>query len=417
MKRNNVLWACCVTLLVASCAPKGGVLRSPSQSAGNVGNNNSTDSTEVTDGRSDADETAAPLLPSANIAMVLPFQLDKIGGAGVTEEDVKRSSLALDFYQGFQLGLNETIEDGELVSLHVLDSKDSPADAAAIAQSEDANAASVVIGPIYPQEIKAFGQSLRNKNVIQVNPLAATMPTEFNLPNLLSITPPISVHMRAIAAQVIERYRTDDAVIVYNVSNNDHQQFINGFVAEIKQRNPEINVLMVSSPAQLAESLNAFATNHVITGTTDRNQIKSLMAKLDELYIQENYTFRLYGHPLWERFDFSAYPHFAAYDPLITAESHFDSMSGVARGFDRSYQESFGVNPSDYAYKGYDAGRYFGFLISKYGSDFSSHIKDEVFRGLYSDYKFNYNDRWGYVNFGVTVKNYFSGKFQSKERL
>lgn len=45
------------------------------------------------------------------IALLLPFELNRVASR-VTTEDVKRSSLALDFYQGFQMGLDQLSTSG-----------------------------------------------------------------------------------------------------------------------------------------------------------------------------------------------------------------------------------------------------------------------------------------------------------------
>src|SRR5690606_38992338 len=146
-------------------------------------------------------------------------QLDQVTTSSILEKDVKRSALALDFYQGFQLGLEETSKDGKNFFLHVLDSRDDDIQNATLAKSETVKEATVVVGPVYPKEIKSFGQHLTNKNALQINPLAASMPTEFNLPNLVSLTPSIKVHSNAIGRAVAQEYAVGDVIILYNTTD------------------------------------------------------------------------------------------------------------------------------------------------------------------------------------------------------
>lgn len=402
------------TLLATySCTPRStGVLRSPDVPAGTVGR--PADEREVDDEVVERDEAKEPKSISQNIALLLPFQLNKMSTSALSEADVKRSALALDFYQGFQLGLEKISRKEGHLDLHVLDSRDDPGQSTLLARSEDVNNASLVVGPIYPQEIKSFGSNFQNKHVLQVNPLAATMPTEFNLPNLVSITPPISVHMRAISAQVEESYRRGDIIIVYNTSNADHRRFISGFLGDIRERLPEADIVSVSTVSQLNEQLLLGQTNHIVTGTTDRAQIRELIDNIDDRYMNADYRFNLYGHPLWDRLDFSAFRSFSSFNPVITSETHFYAFSAEVRQFEESYKTRFGVPASDHAYKGYDAGVYFAYLLDKYGEDYAEHIVDEPFKGIYSTYKFNKNDRWGYVNFGLTLKTYRAGTFSAR---
>lgn len=407
MKRYYLYWILIAIIGVSSCTPKStGVLRSPDVSPGTVGRPADPSATKTEKTEEDAKKSSA-----TNIALLLPFQLDKISANALSAEDVKRAALALDFLQGFQIGLEEVSKKEGEFSLIVEDSKDDPAQNALLARSDKIAEASLIVGPVYPQEIKSFGNNLNNKDVLQVNPLAATMPTEFNLPNLVSLTPPIGVHMRAIAAQVVKNYREDDVVIVYHTNNNDHRQFINGFMNDLRERLPEVNIIAVSSTSELNEQLQTGRTHHVVTGTTDRTQLRILLDNMSDSYVHEGFTFRLYGHPLWERLDFSPFPNFSHFQPLITSESHFRPLSSKVRDFQQKYRHRFGVDPSDHSYKGYDAGSYFGSLLSKYGDDYASHLESEVYEGIYNTYKFNHNERWGFVNFGVSIKTYRAGSF------
>ncbi|MGE8424845.1 MAG: hypothetical protein ACN6PI_18560, partial [Sphingobacterium siyangense] len=187
---GNKIWvAALVALCLASCTTKKStVLRSPSSGQGEQ-------QTAVTKPAVDKDKIVAKVgdiqdvnghaVKNNRIALLLPFELSGIAGT-ITKEDVERSSLALDFYQGFQLGLDKIAKEGALFDLQVIDSRDNVAYNATLGTSANVKDAVLVVGPVYPREIKSFGQTFANKNVLQVSPLAATMASEFSLPNLVS---------------------------------------------------------------------------------------------------------------------------------------------------------------------------------------------------------------------------------------
>src|SRR5690606_28009204 len=332
----------------------------------------------------------------------------------LSKEDVNRSAIALDFYQGFQLGLDELAQKGRSFSLNVVDSRDNELHNQSIARSEDVTNAALIVGPVFPKEITTFGTHRSNKKVLQVNPLAATKAREFNLPNLVSLTPSIDVHTKAMAGRVARDYNTGDVVIIYNTSDNDGKQFLSGFLSELKKANPAVQVQSVSSIPQLNDQISLTGTNLVVAGTTDRFQLRSFVSNLEIKSSEEFYTFRVYGHPLWDRIDFSIYEHFGEFQPVITTENHMKAWTKGAKEFKDQYYLLYGVNPSDYSYKGYDAARYFGNLLAKYGDDYPEHITKEKFEGLFSTYAFDHNEEWGFVNNAVSFKNYQGSSFQLK---
>ncbi|GHE34703.1 hypothetical protein GCM10017764_17320 [Sphingobacterium griseoflavum] len=400
---------------MSACSPKVGVLKSPDHRGGNVGSTTTdTDKPGSTKGEESAEESGAKgkRVLENSIALVLPFQLDRLNPNAVSKEDIKRSAIALDFYQGFQLGLDELANNGKSFALHVLDSRDNEGQNIAIAKSEDVDDAALIVGPVYPKEIHAFGKNLVNKDILQINPLAASRPSEFNLPNLVSLTPAIDVHTKAAAIRVARDYDAGDVVVIYNTTDNDGRQFLSGFLSELRRLKPSVQVRSVSSIAQLNESLLTAGTNRIVTGTTDKFQLRTLLNNLDAKSTEAFYTFNIYGHPLWDRIDFSMYENFSNYNPIISAESHLKAWAAGAKQFKDTYYSLYGVNPSDYSYKGYDAAKFFGGLLAKYGRDYRSHVTKEPFDGIFSSYQFEQHDHAGYVNHAVTYKSYKGSSFQ-----
>lgn len=411
--RQLFLWVVGLLLFLGACSPKTRVLKSPGHSAGDVGSTiPKEEKTETVDKETKVEEALKAEAARNSVALLLPFQLDKISPHMLSKEDISRSAIALDFYQGFQLGLDELAETGRSFSLNVIDSRDNAARNQTVAKSEEVSNAALIIGPVFPKEITTFGTHLSNKAVLQVNPLAATKAREFGLPNLVSLTPSIDIHTRAMAKRVAQDYRTGDVVLIYNTSDNDGRQFLNGFLSELKKANPSVQVRSVSSISQLNEEISLTGTNLVVAGTTDRFQLRSFVSNLESKSSEEYYMFRVYGHPLWDRIDFSIYERFGDFRPVITTESHLIASGRGAKAFQDNYYSLYGVTPSDHSYKGYDAARYFGNLLAKYGDTYAEHITKEKFKGLFSTYAFDYNNTWGYVNNAVSFKSYQGSSFQ-----
>lgn len=409
---NKILVALACTLTLGACSPKVGVLRSPDQ-RGTVGTTvtpeNKADSSKKTE---ETIEKEVDLNIQNKIALVLPFQLDKLNPSSVRKEDIQRSALALDFYQGFQLGLDELAEQGTVFGLNVIDSKDDPTTSFSIAKSTDVADASLIVGPVYPKEIQAFGASNVGKNTLQINPLAATKASTFRLPNLVSLTPSIDVHMKATAERIGREFRSGDIVIIYNTSDNNSRQFLEGLTGELKKANNSISLVSVSSVSQLNDQLSTTGANLIVAGTTDKFQLRTFLDDLEKKAAENFYTFKLFGHPLWDRIDFSMYSNFASYNPTITSEGHLKLWSSDAKKIKEKYYSIYGVNPSDLSFKGYDAAKYFGKLLAKYGTEHATKVVDETYKGIFSSYKFEFNENEGFVNQSVSFKTYSGSGFE-----
>src|SRR5690606_33298024 len=107
-----------------------------------------------------------------------------------------------------------------------------------------------------------------------------------------------------------------------------------------------------------------------------------------------------------DRIDFSIYERFGDFRPVITSESHLKTGARGMNEFKDKYYALYSVNPSEYSYKGYDAARYFGNLLAKYGDNYSEHITKEKFEGIFGNYSFGYFEACGFVNNAVSCKSY-----------
>lgn len=415
LRKSYLIYAVSLLLGVSACTPKSTVLRAPSNPGQVTSTESNTAKTEEEKAAAtkEAEEKERRIAAERSIALLLPFQLDNINKLGVQESDVKRSALALDFYQGFQLGLNEVSRNAKPYSLKVIDSKDNVYFNSTLASSEEIDQVGLVVGPIYPIEIKAFGNNLPNKDKLIISPLAASPASEFGLNNLVTITPSIKSHTIGIAKRVAKDFITGDIIIIYNTSDNDSRQFLSGMLNAVKEYKSTVNIVSVSTLAQLNEKLSQTGTNLVISGTTDKTQLNNLISNLSKRNTESYNSIKLYGHPLWDRFDFSNHTNFYNLNPIITSESSYKPWTATARNFKELYKQKFGVLPSDQSFKGYDVAVYFGRLIDKYGVDnIKSKLTEESYTGLFNTYKFIYNDNWGFTNEAVSYKEYMHGAFQ-----
>ena len=353
------------------------------------------------------------MVKNNKIALLLPFELNSIANR-VTTEDVERSALALDFYQGFQLGLDKIAKEGGLFDLQVIDSRDNVAYNASLGTAADVKDAVIVVGPVYPREIKSFAQTFANKNVLQVSPLAATMASEFSVPNLVSMTPSIRTHAETLAKYIAEQFYTGDQILIYDAGDDDSKQFLVNFANEITKVNPQAKVKTVLSINELNNNMVLTGTNHIVSGTSNKNLVKGLLDAMDSKFLNPGNQFKLYGHPNFSKLSFENFENMDFYNLTITSSSLADESDSDTKKFISNYKSAFKVDPSEFSYKGYDAAVYFGRLIHKYGVDYVSHVTQEKFSGLNSDYRFEFFPKWGYANRALGIMVYHNKKFEKK---
>ncbi|MGK6351252.1 ABC transporter substrate-binding protein [Parapedobacter sp. DT-150] len=397
-------------LLMTGCTPKIRVLRGS-------GSKTEPKETETKPADQRAAEVEEPITESEktdvrNIALLLPFQLDKANPHAPSAADIKRSALALDFYQGFKLGLDALAEGGTHFKVNVLDTRDDPGENARIAKLEEVQGAALVVGPVFPKEIQVFGFNASLDDALQISPLAASMPSEFNLPNLVTLTAPITAHVNALAAHIVRQYRAGDAVIFYNTGDEASRQFLAPLKTEIRRLNSDISLLDVQDEESLESNVRLTGKNLIMLGTTNEYQLSPILTHLRTLQDELSYQIQVFGHPNWAKMDFDESEGLGALQARVTTSYYVRADEPDVRRFVQLYRQEFGMEPTEFAYKGYDAAYYFGGLLAEYGPAYKDQIVKQEYTGLHNTFKFTYDPAWGYVNNAISILQYRSGQFQ-----
>jgi hypothetical protein len=124
------------------------------------------------------------------ISLLLPFGLDHIGpGLSYSPNQLKEAHIAADYYCGFKLALDSLTYYGYNYHLQLFDTKDLPANAHALAYNQQVRQSDLIIGPIFPDDIKAFTSVLTSARKPIASPLSPERPVTFHNQNLITINP------------------------------------------------------------------------------------------------------------------------------------------------------------------------------------------------------------------------------------
>jgi hypothetical protein len=363
------------------------------------------------------EEEKAPISNPTNkkrvfeIALLLPFQLDHVAPQAIGNEDIQRSALALDFYQGFQVGLETVVGSQSLFNVHVLDSRDDVTHVRSLASKPEIQAAHLIVGPVYPKEILAFGQATAARKPIIISPLAASLPSEFNFPNLVTVTSPITAHAKSLANRIVQQYRSGDQVVLYNSQDASSKQFLPQVRLAIQDLNAQIPIIEVDDEQGLNERARHAGKNLVVVGTSNTYELSPLFSTFLSMKNRDGVDIRVFGHPNWAKIHFDASQQLELFQTSITSSFYVERTRSEVSQFIENYKKAFQVDPTEFAFKGYDAGRYFGRLIEKHGVDFASHLLKEPYQGIHNSFVWEQHSRWGFVNQSAPVLHYKNGAF------
>jgi signal recognition particle receptor subunit beta len=342
----------------------------------------------------------------STIAMLLPFTLDHLS-SGYTDVSLKQANIALDYYQGFKLALDSLTALGYNYKLQVYDTKGLASQAHAFAYNPQVRASDLIVGPIFPDDLKAFTGVLAGSRKPIVSPLSPAAPATIASQNLITVIPPLEYHAWITAKYIHTRLNPQKIFILksgYSEDNDYIVPFKNTMDSLSKGRTTIIQTVIVRGKlTALVPQLSASSPNIFLISSTNQAFLTVTMHSLDSL--TRKYPVILFGHPSWEKFSFLHADILQRLRTHITSTDQIDYKAAATIDFLHSYRKAFHIEPSEYAIKGFDEGLYFGKLLGANKGEVKN-LTDNDFKGLHNNFHFIKKAGVGYINTHVNMMDY-----------
>jgi ABC-type branched-subunit amino acid transport system substrate-binding protein len=341
------------------------------------------------------------------LSLILPLGLDHAAaGQKYTSAGLKKANMAVEYYQGFKLALDSMTQTGANFKLQVYDSKDDAAQSHSLALNPQIKASELIIGPVFPDDVKAFTAMLTSARRPIVSPLSPASPTTFKNRNLITMTPPLEYHAMGAATYIVKSIKPKK-VFILNSGFSDEKLYTSPFKHTVdslsKRKIQVINFTVVrGNLTPLVKQLSLSENNIFLVPSTKQAFLMVTLRSLDTL--SKGYPVTLFGHPNWEKFAFLKAALLQRLNTHITSTDKIGYKSAQTNMFLRSYRRTYRSEPSDYAIKGFDQGIYFGRMLAD-NRELTKGNFDE-YTGLHNSFHLISKPGFGWINTHVDILKY-----------
>ncbi|HEY0896352.1 MAG TPA: ABC transporter substrate-binding protein [Sphingobacteriaceae bacterium] len=342
-----------------------------------------------------------------SIGLVLPFYSRGIDPRAVSNAEVRRADIALEFYQGFKLAIDSLSSAGGNFQLQVVDAGDDPQMLSGLARSGSIQAQDLIIGPVFPDGIRVLSELVDFRDKVMVSPLAASSPATFKNPALVTLNNGIDQHAARLAAYIRSKYNQSAInLVLINTRSADDQKFAVPFKNELDRLSKgTLKITEVVNTQGIEQRLVRNKTNVLVVASDELKFVRPTVYRLYRLKTDHKYSVDLYGHPNWSRLNLDA-AQLQALSTTISSSYHVDYQSEAVKRFVARYRLDYWEEPTEYAFKGFDTGYFFGSLLMKYGKEYVQNIGSSSYHGLHSDFLFSYDGQYGFRNIHLMMLQY-----------
>jgi len=405
--KSSYLLLVSFALVLAACSPKTQATKSRTEKTERVPKKVKPSKNDKDTDNEDAVNKPVKKFTQAGISLLVPFKLDGLNLKAATKSDIEKYAMPIDFYQGFKLGLDSAAALGLNFQLNVFDTQDDNAHISLLYKNERFKRSNLIIGPVFPEGLKYIASYSKENNVPVVSPLAASTPSEFNNPNLISIVNNIDLHGEKIAKYIAKNYNAANTIVVIiNPKKTDDEAFANPIKTYLRTKTKFI-VQEYASTYTFETKMIKGKRYAVVIASSDRAFV---LPSIEKLYKLKNlpsggYNIDLFGHPNWVKQNYPT-EKMQALNTIISSSYKIDYKNASTIAFIKKYRYHYGFEPGEYAFKGFDIGFYFGRLLDKHGEQYLDHITEEHYKGLHNSFSFIHDEKLGYINTSLMLLEY-----------
>lgn len=341
------------------------------------------------------------------VSLILPLGLDNAAtGKSYTPVKLRSANMSVEYYQGFKLALDSVTANGANFKVQVFDTKDDIAQAHSLGLNPQVKASDLIVGPVFPDDVKAFSAMLSAPGKAIVSPLSPAAPSTFKNQNLITMTPPLEYHARG-AAEYVAKQLKPKKVFILTSGFSDEKAYSSPFKRTIDSLDKlKIKVITTTitrgNLTPLVKQLSSTEQNIFLVPSTKQAFLMVTLRSLDTL--SQKYPVTLFGHPNWEKFAFLKSALLQRLNTHITSSDKVDYKNSETNAFLRSYRRAYHTEPTDFAIKGFDEGLYFAKLLAD-GEDMSKPDLED-FTGLHNSFHFIKVPGQGWINTHVDILRY-----------
>jgi hypothetical protein len=136
--------------------------------------------------------------------------------------------------------------------------------------------------------------------------------------------------------------------------------------------------------------------NYILIPSADQSFVANALNRIQGL--ADAFSVVVVGLPNWMNFGSIDAELYEKVQLLYTSEKFVDYQRADLMWFRKLYQERYFIDPNDFAYRGFDAGIFWGNLLLKYPNDFDLHLTDPDKKRLVNDYELAPETPGNYIN-------------------
>ncbi len=336
-----------------------------------------------------------PVIKTYRVGIFAPLYLDSVfsatGNFRYKEGMPKFIIPAVDFINGFELGLDSIKIDNAKVEAYIYDTKSYTAPLSSLIKDNKLNHLDLLLGPVRDFEYKALADFAKTRNIPFISAIYPNDGGVTDNPSVVILNSTLKAHCEAIYSFILQNYGTDKVFLLRKPGIQEDRVAAYFKAMNEQDGKPIVPIQTINADENfssdfLKKKLDSNSNSIIIGGSLDENFALLLSHACDDL--DEQYPLTLIGMPNWDGFKSLTKKGELDGFPIYFTSPYYNSKTdSYSRMLIDGYSKKLKGKPSDMAFKGFECAQLFVKLLTKYPADFMAHINDRNYK-IFTDYNF-----------------------------
>lgn len=308
----------------------------------------------------------------------------------------------MDFYSGLMLAVYDLSKEGINIDINTYDISDTSTPVT----KEDIEESDLIIGPITTADLtRLFQSSPAAKAVISpLDPRAERLITTYS--NMIQVPTPHRAQYQDLVSWIAEDMGENDKVFMFSerVARNNEAVSVMKEVMDSSGLEYTPFVYSILEGRDILEPLKEMmapeGVNRIYIASESEAFVNDVVRNLN-LMLLENFSIVLYAPSKIRSFETIEVEHFHKTSMHVSLTYYINYEDKAVKDFLLKYRALYNTEPTQFAFQGYDIGRYFISLCQKYGKTWPEKLEANEKAMLQSTFKCMKQGTGGYVNNGV----------------
>lgn len=346
------------------------------------------------------------------IALLLPFKSYKYddvidivknnndtANANLIKDFDSETKISIEFYLGFLQALNEIDPEGKKIELTVYDTSNDTLQIVQAFKDEKLQKTDLIIGPLYPQAFNLASKMANKYGITIVNPFSKFDDlSDFQAP-FVKITPSTNDHLKFNISYIKNKLSKANILLIHK-NITEEQNLLESTKLELEKQNLSFKSINfnLQGMAEISANLKEEQENCLIIPSNSKFFVTDLVSKLYQH--SKSKKLKVIGLESWETFDNLDINHLNNIGLHFSSASFIDYSDSTVVKFVNEYFNKNLNQPTQYAFHGYDLGKYFSSILLSRKS-----LQVLKQKGLKIAFDFDKNDQF-YFNKSILMLQY-----------